>query len=155
MISGFKTPFLSVLTILLLMQTSRTVPLDGKLDERRNVFKEPLQFEELPEDLQHYLSDRSQRKKDERSTAQILEGKHVLTLILYIDAMSPVLKSDIYNNVSRSGGMVEKIEDLVELGLVKVYCTARTNSQILVITDKGKQVAGLIKEIVGMVEGDH
>ena len=41
------------------------------------------------------------------------------------------------------------------MGLVKVYCTARTNSQILVITDKGKQVAGLIKEIVGMVEGDR
>ncbi|MBE6519317.1 MAG: hypothetical protein E7Z70_07295 [Thermoplasmata archaeon] len=135
------------------MQASRTVPLDGKLDDRKNVYKEPIRFEDLPEELQHYLSDRSRRKKDERNTAQILEGKHVLTLILYIDAMSPVLKSDIYNNVSRSGGMVEKIEDLVELGLVKVYCTARTNSQILVITEKGKLVAGLIREIVGTVEG--
>jgi len=31
---------------------------------------------------------------------------------MYLDEMSPVLKSDIYNNISRSATMAEKIDDL-------------------------------------------
>ena len=82
----------------------------------------------------------------------MLEGKHVLSLIMYLDKMSPVLKSDVYSDISRTAGMAEKLDDLREMGLIEIYNTVRSNSNVIVITDKGRAVANMIKDIVGMVE---
>ena len=127
---------------------------DG-LDSRKNVWAEPRPFDELPEDVRNYLSDRttSDRKK-ERTTIEKLEGKHVLSTILYINSVSPVMKSDIYNNVSRSSSMIEKIGDLYDMGLVEIYNTGHTNASVIVMTDKGKRVAKVLTEILDVIEND-
>ena len=88
----------------------------------------------------------------ERSTLDILSQRHMLALILYIERMQPVLKCDIYNDISRGAGMAEKINDLHRLGLIEVYQTARYNSNIIVLTDKGRRTAEIIRQMVGIIQ---
>ena len=128
-------------------------PIDGKLDQRSNVKNEPKPFEELPPEVQKLLASRK-KVRDERNLMDAIEGKYVLSLILYLDKMSPVLKSDIYNDISRSGGMVDKIENLRKLGILEIYHTARTVSNVIVITDKGRKVAERIREMLRAIEGE-
>ncbi len=130
-----------------------TIPISGKLDDRKNVRSSPRPFEELPEEIQKILNDRKgPARNSHRNTIQMLEGKHVLSLIMYLDKMSPVLKSDVYSDISRTAGMAEKLDDLREMGLIEIYNTVRSNSNVIVITDKGRAVASMIKDIVGLVE---
>ena len=51
--------------------------------------------------------------------------------------------------------MSEKIDDLYSLGLIDIYHAARTNSNVIIITDKGRTVAGLVEEMVGLISGSE
>ena len=84
----------------------------------------------------------------------MMEGKYMLSMILYLDKMSPVLKSDLYNDISRGAGMPGKIDDLRKLGLLEVYYTARTTANVIVITEKGKKVAAKIRELMDTIENE-
>jgi len=129
-----------------------SIPITGKLDDRVNVFKEPKPFEELPEDVQRFLVDKRNNSK-ERSALQKLESKHMLSILVYIDSMSPVVKSDIYNNISRCSNMSEKLTDLYGMGLIDIYKTAYANTNVVIITEKGHQVVGYIKQIAEILGG--
>jgi hypothetical protein len=130
-----------------------SIPITGKLDDRKNVKKEPLPPEDLPENILEVLEGKRNTQGNEgRSTIQKLEGKHVLSMLLYINEMSPVLKSDIYNNVSRSAGMVDKLNDLYEMGLVKIYLTVRSGSNVVVITDLGRKIAQLVWDTIDLID---
>jgi len=99
------------------------------------------------------LADRTKKAAPSKtSVMDKLESMYVLRMILYISRMSPVTKSDIYNNVARHSRMPEKIGYLEEMGLVKIYHTGKTNSSVIVITDRGRAVADLITEIVDIIE---
>ena len=102
--------------------------------------------------MQKILADRRKLKSENRTLMDALEGKYVLSLILYLDKMSPVLKSDVYNDISRSSGMATKLEDLENLGIIKIFHTARTISNVIVMTDKGREAAEKIKELIDIVE---
>ena len=132
----------------------KSIPLDGRLDNRRNLKKEPRPFEELPPELQAVLNDKG-RRTVAKSSIEILEGKYVLRILLYLDKMSPVLKTDIYNDLSRSAGMSDKIEELHQLGLLEMYSTSRANACVVVITDKGRKVVEIIREMVEMVDQEE
>ena len=133
--------------------TEKRIPFGGKLDDRNNVDSSPRSFDQLPKDVQELLVSRKNRlTKEARSTIAVLEQKHMLTLILYLDEMSPVLKTDIYNDVSRCSNMTQKLDDLEGLGLIATYYTGRTNSHIMMITEKGRLVADCIREIRGIIE---
>ena len=131
----------------------KTVKIGESLDGRNNVDKEPHTFEELPPEVRELLVKREARNKEQKKTSlKVLEQKHVLSLILYLDKMSPVLKTDIYNDISRCTNMLEKLEGLRSIGLVEIYNTGRTNSNIIVITEKGRGVAKLIGELKTLIE---
>ena len=83
----------------------------------------------------------------------MLEGKHVMSIILYLDRMSPVLKSDLYNDISRAATMADKLDDLRSLGIIEIYWTVKANSNVIVITDKGRRVASVIREMTDVVDG--
>ena len=85
----------------------------------------------------------------------MMEGKYVLSILCYISQMSPVVKSDIYNNISRANNMPKKIDDLEELGLIRIYRTAKTNTNVIVITPKGKKVADQIMLMVNTIEKER
>lgn len=139
-------------------RTRKSIPISGKLDDRKNVRRTPYRLEELPESLRSLLAERGKESSGgggARSTLEILESKHVISILMYLDEMSPVLKSDIYNNISRSATMAEKIDDLKKIGLVDVYWTAKANTNVVVITDKGRKIAGMFREILDLVGNDE
>jgi len=136
-------------------QVIKSIPLDGKLDNRQHVSKEPMPFEELPSDIQKILEDRKEDSKTRKTTLRMMEGKYVLSILCYISQMSPVVKSDIYNNISRANNMPKKIDDLEKLGLIRIYRTAKTNTNVIVITPKGKMVADQIMLMVNTIEKER
>lgn len=131
-----------------------SIPLSGSLDNRKNVKKEPKSFDELPPDIQKILENRRSNKTTDKSTVESIESKYILSLILYLDRMSPTVKSDIYSDISRSATMPDKIETLHKLGLIQIYKTAHTNTNVVVITDKGRRVADKIRELVDVIEAE-
>ena len=83
---------------------------------------------------------------------QKLEGKHMLSLILYLDNMAPVIKTDVYNDVARSSSMLTRIDDLEAMGIVRIYPTGRTNNKVVTMTDKGREVAKVIRKMIEVIE---
>ncbi|WII08198.1 hypothetical protein PED39_03075 [Methanomassiliicoccales archaeon LGM-RCC1] len=132
-----------------------SIPIGKKLDGRESVASEPHDYDDLPEEVKKFVSDRYGRKKPERTAIQKLEGKHMLSLILYLDNMAPVIKTDIYNDVARSSSMLERIDDLEEMGIVKIYATGRTNNKVVTMTDKGRKVAKIVREMVSIAEDNR
>jgi len=100
------------------------------------------------------LLNRKQANKKNRPTIDSMEGKYMLSIVLYLDKMSPVLKSDLYNDVSRGSSMPDKIETLRKLGILEIYYTARTTANVLVITDKGRRVASIIRSMMDIIENE-
>lgn len=132
--------------------STTTLPIGKKLDSRENVANEPHDPDDLPEDVRKYLSGRYKKEPRERTVVQKLEGKHMLSLILYLDSMAPVIKTDVYNDVARSSSMLTRIDDLEEMGIVKIYATGRTNNKVVTMTDKGREVAQMIRKMIEITE---
>ena len=128
-----------------------SIPLSDPIDGRNNVALEPRPFDQLPEEVRNALSKRK-KKENERPLMDLIESKYVLSMILYLDRMSPVLKSDLYHDIARGSGMLNKIDELRELGILEIYCTARTNTNVIVITDKGRTVAERIRDLIKSIE---
>ncbi|MBR6910401.1 MAG: hypothetical protein IKN41_00915 [Candidatus Methanomethylophilaceae archaeon] len=129
------------------------IPIDGRLDDRTNIRKEPKTFEEMPEEIQRILIGREKKNSGRSETVlDKLQQKHVMAILLYVSKMSPVMKTDIYSNVSRCSSMADKIDTLYSMGLVDIYHAARTNSEIVVATEKGKRVAEHIETIIDIIE---
>ena len=133
----------------------RSIPISGALDDRKRASENPRSYEELPEDIRRILMERRSEGSERRGVLQVLEEKHVMTALLFIDEMSPVLKSDVYNTVSRSANMVHKLDEMRSIGLIEIYETARTNSNVIVITDKGHDVAELVRQMIDLVKGEY
>jgi len=112
-------------------------------------------FEDLPEDVQKVLTDKHHMMKaDRKAPTDVLEGKYMIRLILYLDKMSPVVNTDIYNDVARNEGMPRKLDALRDAGIVEMYRTPRTNMNIIAITPKGKAIAEHFKAILEIMETD-
>lgn len=133
----------------------KSIPLDGKIDDRHHVSKEPKPFEDLPPEIQKILEDRREDSKIKKTTLRMMEGKYVMSILCYINQMAPVVKSDVYNNISRANNMATKIDDLEELGLIRIYRTAKTNTNVIVMTAKGKKVADLIMLMVNTIDRER
>ena len=136
------------------MASGTTIPISDPIDGRKNVNLQPRSFEDLPPEVQKVLLNRKQANKKNRPTIDSMEGKYMLSIILYLDKMSPVLKSDLYNDVSRGSSMPDKIETLRKLGILEIYYTARTTANVLVITDKGRRVASIIRSMMDIIENE-
>lgn len=133
----------------------KSIPLDGKIDDRRHVSKEPKPFEDLPPEIQRILEDRREDSKTKKTTLRMMEGKYVMSILCYINQMAPVVKSDVYNNISRANNMASKIDDLETLGLIRIYRTAKTNTNVIVMTPKGKKVADMIMLMVNTIDRER
>jgi len=128
-------------------------PNEKLVKDRINIKEEPIPFSELPEEVRRYLTEKG-RQKEKVSTLQKLEGKHVMSILLYVDSMSPVNKSDLYSNVSRCSTMNDKLDILVDLDLIKSFRTGYTNSTILIVTGKGRRIADIIRHMVRIIEDE-
>ena len=90
------------------------------------------------------MVDTEPRTADERMRA--LEGKHVLSIILYIKDRGSCMKTDIYNDVSQNPRSLEKVEVLESLGLVTIEPVDRKRTRIS-LTEKGVLVTDKLDEI--------
>lgn|GEM_PF-5401006 len=81
----------------------------------------------------------------QQAILRTMEGKHVMSALLYIDEMGPVLKTDIYRDVSGGACIAGKIESLEELGMAEIYNRSGSISCYVCLTPKGRRVATTIK----------
>ena len=130
-----------------------SIPIGASREQLRRVWQEQ-DSEEIPPEVEDFLVERSASFSAvaEKDTLSKLQGAHVLSMIDYIDRNSPLTKTDIYTNISRSSGTAKKLEDLESMGLIKIFTTGRTNLNVIVITKKGKRVAEYIRMIVDAIE---
>ena len=128
-----------------------SIPIGGTVKSKSSKHAAELPSEDLPEEVRKMLSARKNTPK-EKTVLEMLEGRHVLSTILYLDEVAPVMKCDIYKEISRSAGMKDKVQDLYDMGLVQIYATGRTNAGVVVMTAKGKEVAKTIRDILDLIE---
>lgn len=74
-----------------------------------------------------------------------LESKHMLSILLFLLENGNITKMDLYNAVSKNPRMPEKLEELVDLGLITVDIEERTC--YVDLTSKGREVAEHVKAI--------
>ena len=51
--------------------------------------------------------------------------------------------------------MPNKIQELYDLGLLDIFYTGRTNTNVIIITEKGRRVADRIMQLVELIEGTY
>ncbi len=115
----------------------------------------PKPMDEMPDYIKKIIEERKKVKKVNDSTLRILEGKHVLSMILYIDENSPVMKTDIYSEISRSAGMSDKLDSLREAGLIEIYGSEDARTDYIILTEKGKNVASKIRLMLELIDSNH
>ena len=77
----------------------------------------------------------------------ILEEKHILSIIEYVDAHSPCMRTDVYREISRTATMSKKLDELKGLGLIDYRHLNAPSIDLIVITDKGRKVAGMVRSM--------
>lgn len=79
---------------------------------------------------------------------ELLGEKHVLNIIVFLAERGRSTKSEIYESVARNGRMVDKLEALERNGLIVMDCQGGTNRAVITLTDKGRRVAELIRDLI-------
>ena len=79
----------------------------------------------------------------------ILDSKHVMSLILYISEYGPSRRVDIYENVSRNATMTARIRSLIDRGIIAE--TESPRGAMLSLTDSGHGIARCLAEIEGFI----
>ena len=130
----------------------KTIPINGTVHERGNARDNPIQDDDLPPEIRKYLYSKRENYHREPDLIDKLEGRHIIRLILFINSMSPVIKTDIHMHVSRCNKINSKLDDLMSLGLIKMFQTAHTNTHVVVITEKGRRLATVIQDAISICE---
>ena len=78
---------------------------------------------------------------------ELLGEKHILSVIAFLAERDRSTKTEIYENISRSARMPEKLEALKESGLICMDCYGNTGRAAITLTDKGRRVAELIRDL--------
>lgn len=105
----------------------------------------------MPQDIPPEVLKEILDKRRPKGIAHIsdLEGPNGLSLLLYLDENSPVMKSDIYRDVSKSETMTRRMDRMRELGLIDIRYTGYLNAYAVSLTVKGKAV---VRRIRGLLE---
>ena len=77
----------------------------------------------------------------------MLESANSVDILLYVHDHPQCLKSDIYRNVTRNAHTRELMDTLHSEGLLSMEPTGRGNTHMLVLTEKGMQVADILLEL--------
>ena len=83
------------------------------------------------------------------ASINVLESKHLLSILLFVNEHSPCRRVDIYENVSWNTNIPKKIALLEEIGLLIVDEDDRNS---ISLTESGRLVAfqlGIVESIIG------
>ena len=89
-------------------------------------------------------------RKNINRPIDILDSRHVMSLILYINEYGPSRRIDIYDNVSRNSNMPDKIGIMKEWGLIEEVPTV--DGMLLGLTDSGMAVANMLLSIESVLK---
>ena len=90
------------------------------------------------------------KAKHEERPIDVLDSKHMMGIILFLHENGPSRKVDIYENVSRNANMPEKLEVLMDSGIIEA--TPSVNGVILALTDSGTAVANMLLSIESVLK---
>ncbi len=80
------------------------------------------------------------------SPVTIFEGRHMISALMYISTNDGCMKTDLYKAVSNNPRMPDKLDDLMEAGLL-TQGSGGANTVRLYLTDRGMRVAELFRNI--------
>ena len=83
----------------------------------------------------------------ERTTiGTILGSANSVEILIHIHKNPGCRMSDIYREITRNAHTKERIRALADMGLLVITPTGRGNTVLLLLTNKGERVVGLLLE---------
>ncbi len=86
--------------------------------------------------------------------ARVLEGKHMISILLYLNINDKCKKIEIYENVSNNPRIPDKLDILESAGLLKQSKDTDSRSMIISLTEKGKMVSQRLSELDRLMKTD-
>ena len=80
----------------------------------------------------------------------VLDSRHIMSVILFLHENGPSRRVDIYENVSRNSNMPDKLEALMESGIILEIPTVAGIT--LALTDSGRAVANMLLSIESVLK---
>ena len=80
----------------------------------------------------------------------LFQERHVISIIMFLSDAGPCRKGDIYEAVSRGTRMPDKLECLQDMGLIDVE-TLHGSTVLIDLTEKGRKVSDLVKQIQALI----
>ncbi len=74
----------------------------------------------------------------------LLEEKHLISILTFLSSNGPSRKIDLYERVSENPRMPEKLNLLEEMGLITQVMDIVSRSTIVGLTEAGEQVACML-----------
>ncbi len=87
-----------------------------------------------------------------KGSADVLEEKHSIDILLYLLDEKTALKSTIYRNISTNPRMPEKLDKLADAGLITQSVNRfEKNSATVRLTPRGEEVAELLSDSLQVI----
>lgn len=77
----------------------------------------------------------------------LLEGRHMMAILIYIADNEGCMKTDIYRDVSHGSGMPGKIEALTGGGLIRAEGAENRPMRRFYLTDVGKRTVDALRHV--------
>ncbi len=87
--------------------------------------------------------------------ASSLEGKHMISILIFLTSNGPSRKKDIYEAVSCNPRMPDKLNLLEEMGLLTQDIDPVTRSTIVALTDSGQRVGELLYTVDDTIRSNY
>ena len=83
-----------------------------------------------------------------------LEGKHMISILLYLNINDRCKKIEIYDNVSNNPRLPDKLDELEAMELITQFKDSDSRSMIIALTPKGKMVAQRLSELERLIRSN-
>ena len=83
---------------------------------------------------------------------EILESANTVDILFFVRDHPGCYKSEIYQNITRNAHTREKIARLCDEGLLSTTPTGKANNSFLDLTDRGREIVGLLSEIEDILD---
>lgn len=78
----------------------------------------------------------------DQPSIKVLENKHNITILMYVFTNEGCMKSDIYRDVSTNPRIPDKLNALIDAGLLSMSVDKfRSNATTILLTARGREVA--------------
>lgn len=78
---------------------------------------------------------------------ELLEERHVMSVILYLHGKENVTKGQIYAEISRGNSMPDKLTALERCGIIDMGSPSGSNRASINLTEKGRNISESIRNI--------